>query len=56
MNSLFNDSFSKEDTETHYESDPSEPESPFKQSFEDDDDDSDPKDIKGTSAKHSRKD
>ena len=29
---------------------------PFKQSFEDDDDDSDPKDIKGTSAKHSRKD
>ena len=56
MNSLFNDSFSKEDTETHYESGPSEPESAFKRSFEDDDDDSDPKDIKGTSAKHSRKD
>ena len=56
MNSLFNDSFSKEDTETHYESGPSELESPFKRSFEDDDDDSDPNDIKGTSAKHSRKD
>lgn len=56
MNSPFNDSFSKEDRETHHESGPPELESPLKWSIEDDDDDGDPNDIKGTSAKHSRKD